>query len=84
MSTEALELLRLQVLTLPEQERAELAHDLIQSLDVPSDEGVEEAWEREILRRIDQIESGQAKLLNRAEFKRKMKVSIANRNYSAG
>ncbi len=76
MSTEALEQLRSQVLTLPEQERAKLAHDLIQSLDAPAEKGAEEAWEQEILRRIEQIDSGQAKLLDRKEFSRRIHASI--------
>ncbi|MBN4053835.1 addiction module protein [Haliea sp. AH-315-K21] len=71
-----LEQLRSQVLTLSEQDRAELAHDLLQSLDAPADEGVEEAWELELLRRVKQIDSGQAKLLDRAEFKQRMHASI--------
>lgn len=65
MSTATMERLRSEALTLSEPELAELAHDLIKSLDVPTDEGVEEAWDQEIVRRIAQIDSGQAKLLNR-------------------
>jgi len=76
MSTEALEQLRTQALTLTDQERAELAHDLVLSLDAPEDDGVEEAWERELIRRIKQIDSGQAKLLDRTEFKQRMHASI--------
>lgn len=48
---------------LPEAERAELALSLIESLDGPADEGVEEAWDREISRRIAEIERGEAKLM---------------------
>jgi putative addiction module component (TIGR02574 family) len=48
---------------LPEPERAELALSLIESLDVPPDEGVEEAWDREISRRMAEIERGEAKLI---------------------
>jgi putative addiction module component (TIGR02574 family) len=48
---------------LPEPERAELALALIESLDGPADEGVEEAWDREIERRVAEIERGEAKLI---------------------
>jgi putative addiction module component (TIGR02574 family) len=48
---------------LPEPERAELALSLIESLDGPADEGVEEAWDREIARRVGEIERGEAKLI---------------------
>lgn len=70
MSAEPLQRLRSQVLALSESERAELAHDLIQSLDAPRDNGSEEAWEQEIFRRIREIDSGQAELVNRTEFRR--------------
>ncbi|MFS8067514.1 MAG: addiction module protein, partial [Byssovorax sp.] len=39
-------------LALPEEERAELALDLIDSLDGPADEGVEEAWADEVDARV--------------------------------
>jgi putative addiction module component (TIGR02574 family) len=48
---------------LPELERAELALSLIESLDGSADEGVEEAWDREIARRVAEIERGEAKLI---------------------
>jgi putative addiction module component (TIGR02574 family) len=48
---------------LPEHERAELALSLIESLDGPADSDVEEAWAKEIERRVRQLEKGEAKLL---------------------
>lgn len=74
MATEALERLRSEMMTLPETERAELAHQLIESLDAPRDNGVEEAWDREILRRICMVDDRQAKLLDREEFRRRMRA----------
>ena len=65
-------------MTLSESERAELTHELIQSLDAPVDEKVEEACEQEITRRIAQIDSGQAKLLNRKEFRKRMHAAIGS------
>lgn len=79
MSTTTMKRLRSEVMTLSEPERAELAHELIRSLDAPADEGVEEAWDREIVRRIAQIDSGQAKLLDREEFRKRIQARIGNR-----
>ncbi len=78
MSTTTLERLRSEVLTLSESERAELAHELIQSLDAPTDEGVQEAWNLELVRRISQIDAGQASLLNRDEFRKRMRASMGS------
>ena len=58
---------------LTEEERAQLAHELIISLDGPEDEGVDEAWEAEIERRLDEVESGKAKMVSREEFSRHMR-----------
>jgi len=74
MTAEILERIRTEVMTLAEGERAELAHDLIASLDDPRDSGVEDAWDREILHRISLIDSGQAKLLDREDFRQKMRA----------
>lgn len=74
-----LERLRSQALQLSEQERSELAHSLIQSLDAPADESVEAAWDIEIARRIAEIDSGQAKLLSREEFRQKIQARLGTR-----
>jgi putative addiction module component (TIGR02574 family) len=50
-----------QALELSESERAGLAHRLLLSLDEPKEEGVEEAWEAEIARRVEQVKNGTAK-----------------------
>jgi putative addiction module component (TIGR02574 family) len=63
---------RLEAMKLPEAERAELARDLVQSLDAPSDDSTGEGWEREISRRIASIDAGSAKLIDRAEFRRQI------------
>lgn len=73
-----IEQLRSQVLNLSETERADLAHDLIKSLDAPVDEGVEDAWDREVVRRIAQIDAGQAGLLDREEFRKRLQDRITN------
>lgn len=76
MSTVTMEQLRSAALTLSEPERAKLAHDLIKSLDAKAEERVEEAWDQEIVRRIAHIDSGQAKLLDREEFRNRIRASV--------
>ncbi|MGV0034176.1 MAG: addiction module protein [Candidatus Azotimanducaceae bacterium WSBS_2022_MAG_OTU7] len=78
MPTNTLETLRPKVLSLSESERAELANELIKSLDAPADEGVAEAWDKEITRRIAQIDSGEAELLSLDEFRRRMRAKIGS------
>jgi len=54
-------------MTLSERERAKLAHDLVASLDGPADISVAEAWDSEICRRINDIESGKTELMDADE-----------------
>lgn len=79
MTAEPLQRLRSQVLALSEAERAELAHDLIQSLDAPRDNGTEEAWDQEISRRIGEIDSGQAQSVDRVEFRKRLRAKLERR-----
>jgi putative addiction module component (TIGR02574 family) len=79
MATEPLQRLRSEMLALSEAERAELAHDLILSLDEPRDNGVGEAWDREISRRIGEIDAGQAELVDRAEFRLRIRKRLESR-----
>jgi putative addiction module component (TIGR02574 family) len=76
MTAEPLQRLRSEILALSEAERAELAHDLIQSLDAPRDNGVEDAWDREISRRLSEIDAGQAELVERAEFRKRIRAKL--------
>lgn len=48
---------------LSERERAELALALIESLDVETETGVDEAWQAEIDRRIAEIDGGEVQLI---------------------
>lgn len=48
---------------LSETERAELALSLIESLDGPADQDVEQAWRLEIERRVGEIERGEVQLV---------------------
>jgi len=76
MSSATLEKLRSEVLQLPEPERAELAHELVKSLDGPLDPDAAEAWDREILRRLGEIDAGTAKLIDREELRRRMRARM--------
>lgn len=49
-----------EALTLPTDERAELAAELIASLDGPADPDVESAWAAEIERRAAKVLSGES------------------------
>jgi putative addiction module component (TIGR02574 family) len=62
MST-ALAELKQRAAQLSDNERAELALALIQSLDGEPDADVEEAWRIEIERRIGQVERGEVQLI---------------------
>jgi len=57
MNPEAQELLK-KALALPEKERADLAGDVLKSLDDTVDVNAEAAWQEEILRRLDEVRSG--------------------------
>ena len=48
---------------LPSEERAELAGLLLESIDAPADEDVEEAWAREIERRMADYRAGKVKTI---------------------
>ncbi len=48
---------------LPENDRAELAGRLLESLERPADADVEAAWAEEIERRIRQIDAGELKTI---------------------
>lgn len=79
MATETLSKLCSEALMLPEVERAELAHALVKSLDAPTDPDAADAWDKEILRRLAEIDAGTAKLIDRDEFRRRMQARIGRR-----
>ncbi len=71
-----LEKVRTEALSLSEAERAELAHNLVASLDGVPDSDAASAWDAEILRRLAQIDSGTAELIDREEFRRRMQARM--------
>lgn len=77
MGSSALEKIRAEALNLSESERAELAHNLVTSLDGPADSDVEKAWDAEILRRLAEIDSGTANLIDREEFRHRMRARMS-------
>ena len=63
MTHDTQELLR-KALTLPDKERAELAGNLIASLDAVQDPDVDAAWQEEIARRSHEVQSGEVKTVS--------------------
>lgn len=53
--------------TLSAKDRARLAEELLESLDQEPEAEVEAAWDREIERRVAEVESGSVKLISAEE-----------------
>ena len=77
MDIPTLEKVRTEALSLSEAERAELAHNLVASLDGRADPDAETAWDAEILRRLAEIDAGTANLIDRKEFRRRMRARMS-------
>lgn len=56
---------------MPERERAELAGNLIDSLDASVDEDADAAWQREITRRLEDIQLGKVTTVPWSEVQKK-------------
>ena len=63
MSTKALDSIRENVMALSLDDRAELARELLASLDGPPDSDAQQAWDVELCRRINELRAGKATLL---------------------
>ena len=68
MARSDLDHLRDQAKALSEADRAELAHDLLATLDGAPDADAVDAWERELLVRLADVQRGTATTLSRAEL----------------
>jgi putative addiction module component (TIGR02574 family) len=79
MGSETLRRLRDEALMLPEGERAELAHELVRSLDAPADADAALGWEEELLRRLAEVDAGTARLVDRDEFRQRMQRRLDRR-----
>lgn len=77
MSSPTLDKVRSEALRLSETDRAELAHSLVESLDGPPDADAESVWDAEILRRLAEIDSGTAELIDREELRRRMRARMS-------
>ena len=60
-----------EVLFLPEEVRAQLAHKLLLSLDVPSQNEIEEDWLIEASRRSKELDMGTVKAIPAEDVRRK-------------
>jgi putative addiction module component (TIGR02574 family) len=79
MPRAALQKIRDQALELTNTERAELAHDLLISLDGPADGEASEAWQAEIVGRVAQIDAGTTTLIDADELTRRIRSRIGKR-----
>jgi putative addiction module component (TIGR02574 family) len=77
MTRQALDLLQ-KALSLSEEERAELACSLMESLDSAVDDGAESAWNQEISRRIAELDSGKAKSVPWDEVQRRISSRLTH------
>ncbi len=75
MTQEALDLLK-RALNLAVAERAELAGSLIDSLDDTTDESVQAAWGVEIVRRMEDLNSGKVKPVSLEEARRRLSTAV--------
>jgi putative addiction module component (TIGR02574 family) len=57
------------VLRLPMQQRAELAHKLLLSLEEDNEDEIAQAWQAEAIRRAAEIDSGQADTVSAEEVR---------------
>ena len=78
MSPEVSELLK-RALALPPESRAALAGSLLESLDEQlAEEGIEAAWDEEIKRRIDEIDSGKVQMIPYEEVRRRLAARLSD------
>lgn len=59
-----------EAMRLPPEARAALAGSLLESLDETLDEGMESAWEEEIAKRVNELDSGTVKPIPWSEARR--------------
>jgi putative addiction module component (TIGR02574 family) len=76
MTNPALEKVRSDALRLTDEERAELAHDLVTSLDGRAESNAAQEWDIEVSRRLNEIDSGIATLIDREEFSRRLRERL--------
>jgi putative addiction module component (TIGR02574 family) len=67
-----------QALSLSFEEQEALAESLISSLGGKVDEGVQAAWEAEIAKRVEELDSGKAKTIPWQEVRRRNLAKLPN------
>jgi putative addiction module component (TIGR02574 family) len=77
VTQEADDLLK-RALTLPANERATLAGSLIDSLEEEDEGAVQDAWDDEIARRIEELDSGKAKTIPWDEVRRRVAAKLGH------
>jgi putative addiction module component (TIGR02574 family) len=70
--TEKSQVLLKEALKLTANERAEVAEQLIASLDEAADTDVEQAWQEEVQRRLQQVERGEVNTIPWEEVQRRL------------
>lgn len=68
-----------EAMALPIDARAALAGALLESLDAPVDPSAEEDWNREIARRIEEIDTGAVKPVPWSEARRQIAAALDGR-----
>ena len=77
--TKGVETVLADALRLAPEARAELAAELLASLDGPADVDAESAWNIEIERRIEAIEAGESQLESWEQVKRRIERDVLGR-----
>lgn len=77
--TKATEAVLADALRLDEEARAQLAAELLASLDGPSDPDAEAAWQAEIEQRVAALKAGKVKLEPWEDVKRRIEKAILGR-----
>jgi putative addiction module component (TIGR02574 family) len=67
--------LLVEALRLPEEERAALAGELIESLDTEVDPDAEAAWSMEIHKRVSELNAGRARTVPWSEARRRIRAA---------
>jgi putative addiction module component (TIGR02574 family) len=78
MTRDAQDLLR-QALQLSDAERAEIAGVLLESLEPPADADVEEAWRREVERRLRAIDAGEGEWVPWEDVREQLLARLSDR-----
>jgi putative addiction module component (TIGR02574 family) len=76
MATTAIKDLLEAALALPSEQRAELAHELLDSLHEFDQDAWQAAWTDELDRRVAEVRSGQAQLIDGDEAMRRVRARI--------